>query len=149
MRFGVSINSSRLIGIFLVLVAVVMFIYFITIAQQYYSHTASPNVYSNLTGVAGVTTAILIISLVAAYFVGKFEALTTRSIVLGIAFAPIGMLIWLYGDYGGGSPYIWAGVLVLIVGIVLWAAGDVIGGAFSERARVATSRRRTARRRAR
>ncbi len=129
------------------LIALVLFAYFIGVAQNYYNNGSAPAAYSNASGAMGVAIAILIISLVGAYFVSEFRPLSTKSIIFGIAFAPIGILIWLYGDYGGGPTCVGAGLLVLIIGIALWAIGDISGGAFSRRAAINMGPRRHARRR--
>lgn len=88
-------------------------------------------VYGNPIGAFGVSVATIVILIIAIYFIIQFDSQAVKMIVIGLGLAPIGMLIWLYGDYGGGAGYVWGGFIILLVAILTWVFGDITGGVFA------------------
>ncbi len=77
--------------------------------------------------------AIFLMVVISIYMVYKMKLTSTRLVVLGVLLILVGTTIWLYGDFGAGTPYVWSGVAGILLGTAIWLYGDFLAGAFKVR----------------
>ncbi len=96
-----------------------------TVAQQYYPNGSGLMVAS--------LVLIILIAIAVGYLAVKMKTILARLALIGAGLILIGTVVWIYGDYAGGSmAYVWGGVAAIAVGTLAWVYGDIVGGTFKQ-----------------